>query len=71
MNRRLLCEAVKGIVYEERCLLKLAKMVDDDKTCVQCILFENLQLRKKLNELKQEWERKIHRLKKERGKRLP
>lgn len=62
MNRKLFCEVVQGVVYEDRCLLKLSKMTENSKACAQCTLSEILQLRNKIEELKLAWKKKVHKL---------
>jgi hypothetical protein len=57
MMRKVFCEILDGIIYEDRCLFKLSAMVDD-KVCRNCILSENKVLKGKLDELKIAWRRK-------------
>jgi excisionase family DNA binding protein len=49
-GRKVYCEAVEGVVYSDRCPLKLSKMISDNKTCGNCLI---LQLEKNERELKQ------------------
>ena len=39
-ERKIYCEVVEGVTYEERCLFKLAKVIEGNKTCEDCILRE-------------------------------
>jgi excisionase family DNA binding protein len=39
-GRKVYCGVVEGLVYDDRCLLKLSKMIEDNKTCENCILRE-------------------------------
>jgi excisionase family DNA binding protein len=39
-NRKIYCCVVEGAVYEDRCLWKLRKMIEDSKDCENCILRE-------------------------------
>lgn len=36
--RKVLCEVVDGVVYSDRCLYKLSKVIEGNKTCENCIL---------------------------------
>ena len=47
-NRKILCQVIEGIVYEDRCLYKLSKILEGSKTCEGCILreFEKMKLGK-------------------------
>jgi hypothetical protein len=38
--RKVFCEIIQGIVYEDRCLFKLSKVIDGNRTCKECILQE-------------------------------
>jgi excisionase family DNA binding protein len=39
-GRKIFCGVVEGIVYDDRCLFKLSKVIEDNKTCEGCILRE-------------------------------
>ena len=39
-NRKILCQVIEGIVYEDRCLYKLSKIVEDNKICEECVVRE-------------------------------
>ncbi len=39
-GRKVYCSVVEGLVYDDRCLFKLSKMIKDNKTCENCILRE-------------------------------
>jgi hypothetical protein len=39
-NRRVFCEIVSGICFEDRCLYALKKIIERSKTCEQCIVRE-------------------------------
>jgi excisionase family DNA binding protein len=38
--RKIFCEVVQGVTYSDRCLLKLCKVIEDNKTCSRCILYQ-------------------------------
>jgi len=38
--RKVHCEVIEGLVYEDRCLYKLCQVTKDSKTCESCILRE-------------------------------
>jgi excisionase family DNA binding protein len=38
--RKIFCEVVQGITYSDRCLFKLAKVLEGNKSCENCILRE-------------------------------
>jgi excisionase family DNA binding protein len=39
-KRRIFCSIVEGLVFEDRCLWKLRKVIDESKECRNCILRE-------------------------------
>ena len=39
-NRKIYCEIMDGICYEDRCLFKLSKIIEGNKVCEACILRE-------------------------------
>lgn len=39
-NRKIYCEVIEGVVYDDRCLFKLSKVIDGNKACEGCILRE-------------------------------
>ncbi len=38
--RKVFCEVVQGVVYDDRCLFKLSKVIENNKSCENCILQE-------------------------------
>jgi hypothetical protein len=62
MERKIWCEIVSGAVYDRNCLFKLSQTIPGNSNCQGCILFENIQLRNKIEELKTEWRKKIKKL---------
>ena len=38
--RKVHCSIVEGLVYEDRCLFKLSKIIEGNKTCENCLLRE-------------------------------
>lgn len=38
--RKIYCEVIEGTVYEDRCLFKLSKVIEDNESCENCILRE-------------------------------
>lgn len=44
------CSVVDGLTYSDRCLWKLSKMIDKNKTCESCLLFKLEQTERKLKE---------------------
>lgn len=38
--RKIFCGIVEGVTYSDRCLLKLCKVIEDNKTCSRCILYQ-------------------------------
>jgi hypothetical protein len=67
MERKAWCSILEGAIYDEHCLFKLSQTVPGNRSCEQCILFENLQLRGKLEEAKNLLRRRLQR-KPSRGK---
>ena len=61
MEKKIWCGILEGAIYDDRCLFKLSQAIPGNKSCEQCIIFENLQLRNKLEELKFLWKKKAHR----------
>lgn len=59
MEKKIWCGILEGATYEQNCLYKLSQTIPGNKCCEQCILFENLQLRAKLDEVKLLWRKKI------------
>lgn len=47
-ERKVHCEIVEGLVYESRCLYKLSKIIEGNKTCENCLvrLFERMKSEK-------------------------
>jgi hypothetical protein len=39
-NRKIYCEVIEGVVYDDRCLFKLSKIIEGNKTCKDCVLHE-------------------------------
>jgi hypothetical protein len=44
-DRKIYCEIIEGICYEDRCLFKLSKIIEGNKTCEACILRETERLK--------------------------
>jgi len=61
MEKKIWCEFFKSTIYDSRCLIKRSQTISGNKRCEQCMLFENLELRNKLEEAKLLWKKKIHR----------
>jgi hypothetical protein len=61
MLKRIWCDLFKGTILDDHCLLKRSQTISGNKGCERCILFENLQLRNKLEELKSLWKKKFQR----------
>ena len=40
VSRKIYCEVIEGIVYDDRCLFKLSKVIENNKSCENCILHE-------------------------------
>lgn len=59
--KKIWCDVFKDTILDDRCLLKRSQTISDNKSCERCILFENLQLRNKLEELKSLWKKKFQR----------
>ncbi len=38
--RKIFCEIIQGVVYEDRCLFKLSKVIEGNRSCRGCILQE-------------------------------
>ncbi len=38
--RKVYCEVIQGVVYDDRCLFKLSKVIENNKSCLNCILHE-------------------------------
>ena len=39
-NRKIYCEVIEGVVYDDRCLFKLSKIIEGNKTCKACVVRE-------------------------------
>ena len=39
-NRKVYCQVVEGVVYDDRCLFKLSKIIEKNRTCEVCIVRE-------------------------------
>ncbi|MGO8988758.1 MAG: helix-turn-helix domain-containing protein [bacterium] len=37
-SRKVFCEIVEGVVYDDRCLFSLSKIIEGNKTCEDCIV---------------------------------
>jgi hypothetical protein len=59
--KKIWCEIFKGTIYDDRCLLKRSQTILGNKGCERCVLFENRELRNKLEELKSLWKKKFQR----------
>jgi len=45
-QRKVFCEVVCGVVYEDRCLYRLCKVIDENRACELCVVREIEKLRK-------------------------
>jgi hypothetical protein len=64
MDKKVWCEILEGATYDQNCLFKLAQAIPGNKNCQNCVVFENIQLRKKIEELKVAWKKKVRQLEK-------
>jgi hypothetical protein len=62
MEKKVWCEILEGAVYSQNCLFKLAQTIPGNRNCANCVVFENIQLRNKIEELKVAWKKKVHKL---------
>ncbi len=46
--KKIWCEVWDHVVPDERCLFEMGKMAEKNKTCENCIYFENLRLRARI-----------------------
>jgi hypothetical protein len=59
MEKKVWCGILEGAIYEQNCLFKLAQTIPGNKNCQNCVFFENIQLRNKIEELKLAWKKKV------------
>lgn len=45
VERKIYCNVLEGTVYENRCLFKLSKVIENNKSCESCILRELEQIK--------------------------
>jgi hypothetical protein len=65
MDKKIYCEILGGATYDKNCLFRLAQ---GNENCANCVVFENIQLKNKIEELKVAWKKKVRQLESRRKK---
>jgi len=51
-SNKVWCDVWDGVIYREKCLYHLDKMARENKTCMGCICYENMELEERLERIR-------------------